>query len=110
MKKFVKIVVYVPLTHSDIVRKALGESGAGAMGNYDNCSWSCKGKGRFKPNEKAHPFIGKANQLEEIDEERIEVICGQDKAKKIIEAMKKVHPYEEVAFDIYPLINEEELN
>lgn len=107
--KFVKIVVYVPLTHSDILRKALGEAGAGKIGNYDFCSFSSKGKGRFKPNEKAHPFIGKADKLEEVEEERIEVLCEKERAKEVIKAMKKVHPYEEVAFDVYPLLSEEEL-
>jgi hypothetical protein len=107
--KYVKIVVFVPLTHADIVRKAMGDAGSGAIGNYSHCSWSCKGTGRFKPNEKAHPFIGKANVLEEVEEEKVEVICPKDKAKKVVQAMRKAHPYEEVAFDIYPLINEDEL-
>jgi hypothetical protein len=109
MKKFIKIVVYVPLTHTDAVRKALGQAGAGKIGNYDYCSSSSKSTGRFKPNDKAHPFIGKANKFEEVEEERIEVTCEKDKAKEVIKAMKKAHPYEEVAFEIYPLISEEEL-
>jgi hypothetical protein len=109
MNKFVKIVVYVPSTHADVVRKALGEAGAGVIGNYDHCSSSSKSVGRFRPNENAHPFIGKAHELKEVEEDMVEVTCERDKAKGAIEAMKKVHPYEEVAFDIYPLISEEEL-
>lgn len=105
----VKIVVFVPLTHTDKVREAIGKAGGGKIGNYDYCSFSSIGTGRFKPNEKANPHIGKANKLEEVEEERIEFICPKDKAKSIISAIKKVHPYEEVALDIYPLISEEEL-
>lgn len=104
-----KIVVFVPLTHCDKVRKAIGEAGAGEIGNYSFCSFSSRGIGRFKPNEKANPHIGEANKLEEVEEERIEVICKKEDAKKVINAIKKVHPYEEVALDVYELIDEEKL-
>lgn len=107
--KSVKIVVFVPLTHTDIVRKAIGDAGAGIIGNYDYCSFSSRGVGRFKPNEKANPHIGSANKLEAVEEERIEFVCPKDKAKKVISAMKKVHPYEEVAFDVYELLDEKDL-
>lgn len=107
--EMVKIVVFVPLTHTEIVRKAIGDNGAGTIGNYSHCSFSSKGIGRFKPNDKANPYIGKANQLEEVEEERIEVVCQKNKAKAVIKAIKKVHPYEEVALDIYSLIDEEEI-
>ncbi len=109
MVSLVKIVVFVPLTHADIVRQAMGDAGAGAIGNYTYCSFSSKGMGRFLPTEGANPTIGEVGKSEEVEEERIEMICEQDKAKEVIVAMRKVHPYEEVAFDIYPLINEEEL-
>jgi len=107
--KNVKIVVFVPLTHCELVRKAIGDSGGGIIGNYSHCSFSSVGVGRFKPNDKAKPFVGKSNIIEEVKEERVEFICQQNKAKEIIKAIKKVHPYEEVALDIYPLINEEDL-
>ncbi len=105
----VKIVVFVPLTHCDIVRKAIGDVSGGIIGNYSHCSFSSKGIGRFKPNEKANPHIGEANKLEEVEEEKIEFFCPRKIAKKVIEAIKKVHPYEEIALDIYPLINEKDL-
>ena len=105
----VKIVVFVPLSHTDTVREAIGKSGGGVIGNYDFCSFSSRGVGRFKPNDKASPHIGKKGQFETVDEERIEFVCPRDKAKLIIRAIKKVHPYEEVALDIYPLISEGEL-
>lgn len=105
----VKIVVFVPLTHVDKVREAMGKVGGGKLGNYDYCSFSSLGTGRFKPNEKANPHIGKANKLEEVKEERIEITCPKNKAKAVIKAMKEVHPYEEIAFDIYSILDEKDL-
>jgi hypothetical protein len=104
MKETVKIVVYVPETHADVVRKALGKAGAGAIGDYRYCSFSVKGVGRFIPLESAHPTIGEIGKLEEVQEERIETVCYKDELATIIEAVNKVHPYEEVAFDVYPLV------
>ena len=108
MKK-VKIVVFTPLTHVNKIREVIGNAGGGIIGNYSHCSFSSKGVGRFKPNEKASPHIGKANKIESVEEEKIEFICPREKAKSIINVIKKAHPYEEVALDIYPLISEEEL-
>ncbi len=105
----VKIAVFTPLTHTDKIREVIGKAGGGIIGNYSHCSFSSLGTGRFKPNEKANPHIGKANKLEEVKEERIEFVCSKKEAKEIINAIKKVHPYDEVALDIYPLISEEEL-
>ncbi len=105
----VKIVTFVPTEQADEVRKALGDAGAGAIGEYSYCSYSVVGKGRFIPSDKAHPHIGRVGQAEVVEEERIEVICDRDKAKAVIAAMKAVHPYEEVAFDIIPLLDEDEL-
>ena len=109
MQELVKIVVFVPLSHTDIVRTAMGDAGAGAIGNYSHCTFSSKGLGRFKPLDGAHPAIGEVGKFEEVEEERIETVCLKEKAKDVITAIKKVHPYEEVALDVYPLINPEEL-
>lgn len=105
----VKIVTFVPIDDADKVREALGSAGAGNIGEYSYCSFSVTGKGRFTPSDKANPTIGEAYKPEIVDEERVEVVCSRNDAKRIIDAMKQAHPYEEVAFDIYPLIDEEEL-
>ncbi len=89
--------------------KVIGESGGGIIGNYFDCSFSMTGIGRFRPNNKAKPFIGKSGRIEEVKEEKIEFICPRKKAKEIINRVKEAHPYEEVALDIYPLLDEEEL-
>lgn len=107
--QLVKLVVFVPGTHADAVRRAMGNSGAGKLGNYSHCSFSSSGIGRFKPLKGARPAIGKVGKIEEVKEERVECICERSRAKAIIATVKKVHPYEEVALDIYPLILESEL-
>ncbi len=101
----VKIVVFVPESHADTIRKVLGESGAGKIGEYDFCSFSSKGIGRFRGNENTHPAVGKAGQYETTEEERIEAVVPRNILKEVIEKIKEVHPYEEVALDVYPLLN-----
>jgi|SRR3990167_1513760 len=100
---YVKIVVFVPETHADAVREAIGKAGAGKIGNYTHCSFSSQGIGRFKPEEGAHPAVGKIGKLESVREERIEAVCERKILQDVITAIKKAHPYEEVALDIYPL-------
>lgn len=104
--KNVKIVVYVPETHAGAVREAMGKAGAGQIGNYSFCSFSSKGIGRSLPGDGAQPFIGTVGKLEEIPEERIEVTCARKKLSIVITEMRRVHPYEEVAFDVYALEGE----
>ena len=98
-----KLIVTVPLTHADIVRDAIGKAGAGKLGNYSFCSFSSKGTGRFKPEAGATPHIGQIAQLEEVEEERIEVTCDREILQEVITAIKSVHPYEEIAIDVYSL-------
>jgi len=101
----VKLIVTVPLTHADIVREAVGKAGAGRVGKYEFCSFSMKGVGRFRPLEGANPAIGSVGELEQVEEERIEVICEQEILNDVIAMIKSVHPYEEIAIDVYPLLS-----
>lgn len=101
----VKVVVFVPGAYADAVRKAVGDAGAGKIGNYSHCSFSSKGKGYFLPTEGYNPSIGEVGTYETVDEERIEFVCDKQDLEKVISAMKEAHPYEEVAFDVYPLMN-----
>ncbi|NTW30758.1 MAG: hypothetical protein HGA33_05750 [Candidatus Moranbacteria bacterium] len=102
MKSY-KLVTFVPLSHADAVREAMGKAGAGRIGNYTHCSFSSRGTGRFLPGEGAHPAIGEVGKPEEVEEERIEVLCTEETIDEVIAAMKATHPYEEVAYDVYPL-------
>ena len=104
----VKIVVFVPELHADAVRKAIGEIGAGKIGNYGFCSFSVKGVGRYKPLKGAKPTIGEIDKSESVNEERIEFICPKNLINKVVKAIKKAHSYEEVALDIYSLLDHEQ--
>ncbi|RBW70522.1 Nif3-like dinuclear metal center hexameric protein [Bacillus taeanensis] len=103
-----KIVVFVPTDSVDKVREALGNIGAGAIGNYSHCTFSSEGQGSFLPGEGTDPHIGEQGKLEFVDEVKIESIFPDYLEKKVINAVIKAHPYEEVAYDIYSLDNKGE--
>ncbi len=108
--KRVKIVVTIPVDNVDEVRNAICNEGAGVIGNYTHCSMSTKCVGTFKPNDSANPYIGEKNKLEFVEEEKLEVVCDIDKVKNVISKLREVHPYEEPAIDIIPLLNESDFN
>lgn len=108
--KNVKIIVTIPVDNIENVRKAICEAGAGIIGNYTYCSITTKCIGTFKPTEDANPYIGKKNKLEFVEEEKLEVVCDVDKVKTVISKLREVHPYEEPAIDIVPLLDEEDFN
>ena len=98
------LIVYAPLTHADAVRDALALSGAGKIGNYDSCSFSAKGIGRFRPLKGSKPAIGEEGKLETVDEERIEAVVKNDEnLKNILQAIQAAHPYEEPAIHLLPM-------
>ena len=98
-----KITVTVPETHASEVRNAMGQAGAGRIGNYSHCSFTVKGIGRFRPDKGACPFIGKEGELETVEEEFIEANCTKESLEAVVKAIKSAHPYEEPVIDIYPL-------
>lgn len=104
-QKLYKLVVFVPFSHQHVVRDAILNAGAGHIGNYSHCSFNACGTGTFKPLEGTSPFIGKQNELEKVNEVRIETIMQEHSINSIIKEMLRAHPYEEVAYDIYPLRN-----
>jgi hypothetical protein len=106
----VKIFVTVPVENVDEVRNAICDAGAGIIGNYTFCSTSTKAIGTFIPNDVANPYIGEQNKMEFVSEEKLEVICDIEKVKNVIKKLREVHPYEEPAIDIVPLIDEKEFN
>lgn len=98
-----KIVVTVPESHADVLREAMGRANAGRVGNYEFCSFSSKGIGRFRPLDGAKPAIGQVGTLEQVVEERIEVTCSSEIVEAVITAIRSAHPYEEPAIDVYVL-------
>lgn len=101
-----KLVTFAPVADADNVRKALFEAGAGHIGNYDSCSYNLTGMGSFKANEEANPYVGEKDKLHFEEETRIETIFPRHIQHQVITALLKAHPYEEVAYDIYPLDND----
>jgi len=104
-ERLYKIVVFVPRGYEDAVRDAMGDAGAGWIGNYSHCSFMALGTGTFKPLEGADPFIGSKGILEKVEELRLETIVPESLKNKVVRAMIKAHPYEEVAYDVYRLEN-----
>lgn len=106
----VKIVVTVPEENLELVRNAVCEEGAGVIGNYSYCTMITKCIGTSKPNEKANPYIGRQNNLEYIEEEKLEFVCDYNLVKKVLLKLREMHPYEEPAIDIIPLLDESLFN
>ncbi len=104
-----KLVVYVPIDHVEQVRFALGRAGAGHIGNYSNCTFSVAGNGTFLPESGAVPFIGSVGKLEQVREERLETVVPESLLNQSLRAMLKAHPYEEVAYDVIPLHNQDKV-
>ena len=102
-QKRYKLVVFVPQSHLENIRRAICLAGAGKIGNYDNCTFMSSGIGTFRPLKGTKPFQGKEGKLERVGEARLETIVPATKIKKVIAAMKKAHPYEEVAYDVFKL-------
>lgn len=103
--KLKKLAVFVPHEHADKVREAIFDAGAGVIGAYDSCSFNLAGEGTFRGGEHTNPFVGKKGDLHKEPETRIETIFPEHLKGRIITAMLQAHPYEEVAYDIYPLEN-----
>jgi dinuclear metal center YbgI/SA1388 family protein len=104
--KLNKLVTFCPKDHADKVRKALFEAGAGHIGNYGSCSFNLEGYGTFRAGEGSHPFVGELGKLHRENEIRIEMIFPDYLRGKLLASLMATHPYEEVAYDIYPLMNE----
>ncbi len=98
-----KIVVFVPESHLHEVSQALFRSGAGIIGNYEQCSFRSEGLGTYWGNLASNPTLGKAGQFETAEEYRLETVCPQSKLTEALQALKSVHPYEEPAVDVIPL-------
>ncbi len=101
----VKLVFFVPDVHAEAVREKVFEAGAGVIGNYDMCSFNNRGEGSFRASETADPFVGEKGKLHFEKETRVETILPAVLTDQVVDALVKAHPYEEVAYDLYPLSN-----
>lgn len=98
-----KLVAFVPVEATGKVLDAIAGAGGGTIGEYSHCSFRVRGTGTFLPSERARPVLGQRGELNEVEEDRLEVVIPADRLSDAIEAMVNAHPYEEVAYDVYPL-------
>jgi hypothetical protein len=99
-----KLVVFVPLEAAEAVRDAVFAAGAGRIGGYERCSWATEGVGTFRGGAGTSPAIGEAGRDEEVLELRLETVFPEERHDEVIAALRRAHPYEEPAFDVYPLL------
>ena len=105
----VLITVTVPTENAEELRKAICDAGAGVIGNYTYCTTNVITKGTFIPNKQSNPYIGEKEKLEIVEEEKIETVCDVKILNQVLKRLREVHPYEEPAINIIPLIDEESL-
>jgi hypothetical protein len=99
-----KLVVFVPPEALDVVRDALFAAGAGRIGDYERCSWYTEGTGTFQGGETTSPTVGERGREERVPELRLETVFPDDRHTEIVDALRRAHPYEEPAFDVYQLL------
>lgn len=99
-----KLVVFVPLEALDAVRDAVFSAGAGRIGAYERCSWYTEGTGTFLGGEETEPVVGERGQEERVPELRLETVFPAERHEEVVAALRRAHPYEEPAFDVYPLL------
>ncbi len=100
-EKLCKCIIYVPITHYEIVRQCIIDNNVRHIGNYKGCTFSCQGEGSFIPLKNSNPYLGKQGEIEIVKECQISFLIEQHKVATIMDAVKKVHPYEEVAYDVF---------
>ena len=99
----VKLVYFVPEEARDATRDAVFAAGGGLIGAYERCSWYTRGTGTFLAREGADPAVGSVGEEERVDEYRVEIVVAEEAVAAAVAALRAAHPYEEVAFDLYPL-------
>jgi hypothetical protein len=105
----VYIVTGLPESHLEAVLDAISRAGGGIIGQYTHCAFTNQGVGRFKPDESANPHIGAKQQINAVDEWRIETFCNREQAKAVVEAIRAAHPYEEPVIYVMPMLDIEAL-
>jgi hypothetical protein len=96
-----KLHFFVPVDAKEAVKQALFEIGAGRYAHYDSCSFEVEGTGQFRPLEGADPYLGVVGEVERVREFKVEMICTDDLIEKAVATLKEVHPYEEVAYEVF---------
>lgn len=97
-----KLIFYVPIAAAQAVKQAVFATGAGTVGHYEHVAFQVKGQGEFRPTKSAKPHIGEPGKEEKVDEYKVEILCSdEENARAAVRELKKAHPYEEVAYEVY---------
>jgi len=105
---FYKLVWFVPREALEATRDAVFAAGGGRIGDYTRCSWYTAGTGTFLAGEGTDPSVGRVGREERVSELRVETVVPTERAAEIVHALREAHPYEEVAFELYPLASLEQ--
>ena len=100
-----KLAFFVPASHVEVVKAAVFAAGGGHMGDYGHCAWQTLGQGQFRPLDGSSPFLGRAGQVEVVEEWRVELVVGDDLIRQVVAALKQSHPYETPAYEVYRLVD-----
>jgi hypothetical protein len=95
-----QLIFYVPVSHLETVKSALFKAGAGHIGDYDHCAWQTLGKGQFRPLTGSSPYIGSTNQVESVEEYKVEMVCDKQNIKPVLQALLASHPYQTPAYSV----------
>jgi hypothetical protein len=98
-----KFCFFVPVHDAEATKEAVFEAGGGRIGDYDSCAWQTLGQGQFRPLEGSNPHLGEHGRLERVDEVKVELVCEDRLIRDVVAAMKRAHPYEEPAYEVYRL-------
>ena len=101
----VKLVWFVPADALDATREAVFAAGGGRIGGYERCTWYTAGTGTFLAGEGTEPAVGERGREEHVPELRVETVVPAERAADVVAALRAAHPYEEPAYDVYPLID-----
>lgn len=105
-ERLIKLTTFVPVEQAETVRQAIFDAGAGRIGRYDECSFNTEGLGTFRAGQGTNPFVGKHGERHTEAEQRIEVILPRHLKNAVMKALRAAHPYEEIAYDLIPLLNQ----
>lgn len=100
-----KLCFFVPASHCESVKQAVFAAGAGRIGHYDCCSWEVLGTGQFRPLKGSRPYIGAQNQVERVEEYKVEMVCEDALIGAAVAALREAHPYETPAYEVYALVD-----
>ncbi|WP_085673456.1 MULTISPECIES: NGG1p interacting factor NIF3 [unclassified Pseudomonas] len=98
-----KLAFFVPASHVEGVKAAVFAAGGGRIGDYDHCAWQTLGQGQFRPLDGSQPFLGQTGQVEVVEEWKVELVVADDLIVQVVAALKRSHPYETPAYEVWPL-------